>query len=143
MGCVLLFSLMLCTIPSKKGIHSIYVTTAYLQWKDFFQRQCSWCKILFQIDIVTGTPGKLMDFISTGKLNLDQVRSLSRYLIHDLWSPLPSQYHASILVVMSKLFLCFKIALKFFSSSLDFSSLSGKLSIRLLCFKLLDLDILK
>jgi len=26
------------------------------------------------IDIVTGTPGKLMDFISTGKLNLNQVR---------------------------------------------------------------------
>ena len=32
--------------------------------------------LLLKIDIVTGTPGKLIDFISTGKLKLDQVRAL-------------------------------------------------------------------
>lgn len=30
----------------------------------------------FQVDIVVGTPGRLDDLVSTGKLNLSQVRFL-------------------------------------------------------------------
>lgn len=31
---------------------------------------------MFQVDIVVGTPGRLDDLVSTGKLNLSQVRFL-------------------------------------------------------------------
>ena len=31
---------------------------------------------IFQVDIVVGTPGRLDDLVSTGKLNLSQVRFL-------------------------------------------------------------------
>ena len=31
---------------------------------------------VFQVDIVVGTPGRLDDLVSTGKLNLSQVRFL-------------------------------------------------------------------